>query len=67
MLCFHLPVKRAWYSVTDRAIQLWELFLHVCVCSAIYITSKTVYAYLWIILYAYLSSSGLKRQPSPLM
>ena len=67
MLCFHWLVKRAWYSVTDRVIQLRELFLRVCVCSAIHIiSSKRVHAYLWIILYAYLSSLGLKRQPSPL-
>lgn len=68
MLCFHWLVKRAWYFVTDRVIQLWEIFLCVCTCSAIYVTSsKIVHAYLWIILYAYLSSSGLKRQPSPLI
>lgn len=65
MLCFHWLVKSVWCFVTDRVIQLQELFLRVCVYSAIYITSfRTVHAYFWIILYAYFPSSGLKTAQS---
>jgi len=47
MLRFHWLVKRAWYFVTEMIIQLRELFLCMCVRSAIYITySKIVHAYL---------------------